>query len=248
MAVIHAYIDESGDDGIKAGSSDWFVLTALMIPARSGPALGLATNRVKQRVGRQGKTLHWRELSHSRKKAVIDELKTEDFVFTSVLTDKRHPEITTRGLRGKRLYFYSFRLLVERISWFTDEFGRGEANSALLFPETRTHLSYDELKDYLSYIQTLPDCQIRPNTIADVAPRPKGSNLILQLSDSVSGAVYDAVQFKYGTIEEGYLLGLADKLYRRQGRLWGYGLKVQPYKRHEVPSLFLNMYPWMSKI
>lgn len=245
MAIIHAYIDESGDDGIKPGSSDWFVLTALMIPERSGPALGRAADRIKERVGRQGKLLHWRELSHSRKKAVIDELKGEDFVLVSVLTDKRHPRITGGG---QKLYFYSFRLLVERISWFTAEYPSGEANTALLFPETRTHLSYEELKDYLSYIQKLPDCQIRPKVIGHVAPKPKGSSSILQLSDSVSGAVYDAVQFKYGTIEDGYLLPLADKLYRRHGKVWGYGLKVQPYKGYEIPPSFHNMYPWMSKI
>lgn len=247
MVEIHAYIDESGDDGIKAGSSDWFALTALMIPAQAAPDLGRGADRIKDRVGRRGKVLHWRDLSHNRKKAVIEELKAEDFTFASVLINKRHPEVAGRNLKGKRLYFYSFRLLAERISWFAAEYAPGQANTARLFPETRSSLSYADLRTYLAYIQTDSTCQIRRNVIASVSPIGKGASSLVQLCDSVSGAVYDAIQFKWGTIEDSYLLEIKDKLYRR-GKLWGYGMKVMPYKPGEVPSSLLNVYPWMGRV
>ncbi|MPZ24026.1 MAG: hypothetical protein GEU28_10900 [Dehalococcoidia bacterium] len=68
------------------------------------------------------------------------------------------------------------------------------------------------------------------------------------MCDSLCGALYDAVEYRWGTIEDGHLLALQDKLYRRKGRLWGYGLKIQPYKLAEIPSNLINLYPWMGKI
>lgn len=248
MRFFRAYIDESGDDGLKPGSSDWLVLTALIAPVESLPNLGRAALRIKERVRRQGRILHWGGLDHNRRKAVCEELRGEDFSFISVLVDKHHSRIISAGLQGKRLYFYTVRLLAERISWYVSQYDPPQPGKVDLVFENRSGLKYEELDAYLRFIQTQPDCQIRAGTIGRPKPVPKGRSALLQLCDSLAGATRAAFEFKYGTIEEGYLMVLSEHLYRRYGRVWGYGLKVMPYRPAEVPVILRSTYPWMDNV
>ena len=79
---MYAYIDESGDDGTGGKGTKWFVITALIASQEEATALGYAYQRIKQRINLgDDKVLHWSELSHPRKKAVVEELAKGKVLF-----------------------------------------------------------------------------------------------------------------------------------------------------------------------
>ncbi len=71
---------------------------------------------------------------------------------------------------------------------------------------------------------------------------------LVQLADSVCGAVYNAVEYKYGVIEDSHLLMLKDKLYRRDSKVFGYGIKFMPHKKNLIPQLLAGTYKWLNSI
>jgi len=247
MTEFYAYIDESGDEGTGGKGTKWFVVSALIASQEEATALGYTYHRIKQRINLgSDKILHWSELSHLRKKAVIQEVATHRFSVCSVLVDTQHPDIinTKPKLAGRRLYFYTFRRLVERITWYSDDNGC----KVRLYPENKAGIRYDELNGYLSYIQSQPDCEIRKGCILGVNPKAKSQSNLLQLADCVCGAVQNAVEFKYGVIEDSYLLSLQDKLCRRGGKVFGYGIKFMPHKSGLIPQLLSGTYNWLDSL
>jgi hypothetical protein len=243
---IYAYIDESGDEGIGGRGTKWFVITALIASQEEASALGHTYHRIKQRINLDtDKVLHWSELSHPRKKAIVEELANHDFSICSVLVDTQHQDIVNTSLKlGGRLYFYTFRRLVERITWYCDDKGY----KVRLYPENKAGIKYEELNGYLNYIQSQPDCEIRKGCILGVRPKAKSQSNLVQLADCVCGAVYSAVEYKYGVIEDSYLLMLKDKLYSRGGKVFGYGIKFMPHKSKLISQLLAGTYKWLNSI
>jgi len=166
---MYAYIDESGDEGVGGKGTKWFVVTALIATQEEAATLGYTYQRIKQRINLGAdKVLHWSELSHPRKKAVVEELANSDFSICSVLVDTQHQDIVDTSLKlGGRLYFYTFRQLVERITWYCDDKGY----KVRLYPENKAGIKYKELNGYLNYIQSQPDCEIRKGCILGVKPK-----------------------------------------------------------------------------
>jgi len=243
---MYAYIDESGDEGIGGRGTKWFVVTALIASQEEATALGYTYHRIKQRINLSAdKPLHWSELSHPRKKAVAEELANNDFSICSVLVDTQHQDIVNTSLKlGGRLYFYTFRQLVERITWYCDD----KDYKVRLYPENKAGIKIKELNGYLNYIQNQPDCEIRKGCILGVKPKAKTQSNLIQLADCVCGAAYNAVEHKYGVIEDSYLLMLKDKLYRRSGKVFGYGIKFMPHKSKLIPQILSGTYKWLNSI
>jgi len=72
MTEFYAYIDESGDEGTGGKGTKWFVITALIASQEEATALGYVYYNIQKRINlRANKVLHWSELSHPRKKAVV---------------------------------------------------------------------------------------------------------------------------------------------------------------------------------
>ena len=244
VSEYHAYIDESGDEGIGGKGSRWFMLAAVVTEAQKGPALADGLRRIRARIKLKTRVMHWTNLSHPRKLAVCEEIAKEDVMICAVLVDTLHPKMVQTTLVSGRLYFYAFRWLVERISWYCDERG----SQVRLFPERKGGIDYNQFQAYLTYAQSLPDCQIRPNTIASIKPRDKSQLALLQLADAVAGALYAGFEDQYGVIEPAYVLQLKDKLYRRNGKVFGYGLKFMPHESATVPVGLLGSYAWLTQV
>ncbi|MFQ5814626.1 MAG: hypothetical protein ACE5I2_15715 [Anaerolineae bacterium] len=95
-------------------------------------------------------------------------------------------------------------------------------------------MSYEELKEYLSYLKkkTGPlDVKIdweviRANKIKAYTP---GKRMGLQIADAVAGSFYYALEpSAYGYTEDRYARMLKPVVYSRKGRFLGYGLKFWP--------------------
>jgi hypothetical protein len=79
----------------------------------------------------------------------------------------------------------------------------------------------------------------------------KEKSRLLQATDSVCGAVSDALEYtRLGNIEPSYLLLLKDRLYRRNSNLFSYGLKFLHVKgtKKDVLAQHKDEYPWLEII
>ena len=206
------YIDEAGDRGRRPGSSDHFVLSAVIVnDARESIARAeLAT--VKRTLGRKpSDVLHFRNLTHSQKVKACQEVANFSIErVTSVILCKRSIQQPFQGgglayiSQPDPMYLWAIRLLLERISWHLRDTGGGSSivtfahlsrfkaaklhdyRQALWFSTTTIHWpSFDGHQFRLNH----------PNTID-----------LLQLADSCASAVYRAVEpDQFGNVEARYL-------------------------------------------
>ena len=217
----------------KPGATRWFILGALIVPKDLDLQTSTMVSRIKRTFGKTDlDTLHWSHVrNHDKRLYICKELQTEQWVYSAVITDKRHPMMKeAAGLRQKwKLYFYSTRLLLERLSWYARDAGNN--GKAHLIFENRSNMKYSELRDYLDKLYGwIPPLQISWRNLAwkTFQVKPKSASRLLQASDCVAGALSDALEHtRYGNIEPRYLETLSDRLYRRGKVVW---------VRHEVHS------------
>lgn len=258
--ILNAYIDESGDEGFKPGSSQWFIMSAVVVDQDDDRDVAKVINDIKSRlwgnVTRQ--PLHWTRLHHDKKRVVIKELKDKRFTLFLVALEKKylvrerfdsHYDRDNRMRFRWAMYFYASKLLVERICRYAERKG---ARVNLIF-ENRSSISYKDLRDYLTFMTDFPGPRnskptIPRHKIKSVEPHNKEVKKLLQVADACSGALFDALEInRYGDIEDSYIMGLADKIDRLNGRLWGYGLKLFPRSAQSVKVEY-NNYEWMEKM
>lgn len=110
-----AYIDESGDDGLARvkpidpdGSSEWFVLSAVVVRAGNENAVGRWQRDILDSFGyTQRKDIHYRKLSPIRKQLACKYMADQPLRIFTVMSNKKN----MRGYSNKRCaqepyYFY----------------------------------------------------------------------------------------------------------------------------------------------
>lgn len=246
LLVYRAYVDESGDEGFSCdkGSSEWFVVAAVVLPASEELSLVKsiidetratinAHRRENNRIPNK-KPLHFRDLKHDERKLFAKRIGESDIVkLIAVAFHKRylsHDNFPS----SERLYFYALRFLVERISWCCRDW-RAEAcpHQVELVFSNRANLKADALREYLNRLEQERerlDYRATDNLDLDnVIVSSAGKWLGLQIADAIASSVYYALQpNKFGMTEEGYLKLLWRRMYRYQGKIWSYGLKIFP--------------------
>lgn len=121
VATFTVFVDESGDEGFKFGNgtSEWFVLSAVVVRrARELELVGL-TNGIKTRLNKLPlkKPLHFRRLKHEQKVLFTDQISTAALRTVTILIHKPSLSTPKTFQERYRLYFYAVRLLCERVSW-----------------------------------------------------------------------------------------------------------------------------------
>ena len=246
------YIDESGDEGIGTGGTRWFILGAIIVDDSIEPKTSGMIPRIKTTLGRDQKNpLHWTKIrNHDKRLYICSELLKEQWVFSCVATDKTHPFVQqAKGLPEKwNLYFYSTRLLLERLSWYSRDNGGGKAK--LIF-EKRTNMDYKQLNEYLLHLRRwMPPLKISWDHLdwQNIEIISKEKSRMLQATDLVCGALSDALEYsQLGNIEPRYILMLKDRFYRRGNSLFSYGLKFLHIKGNVLDQCG-NEYQWLKMI
>jgi len=141
---------------------------------------------------------------------------------------------TERGRRPDPPYQLAFRMLVERIDWFLENQNRdktlGEREFGFVILDefvgqyrvTRSNLLwYQEsgtfAKKSIDYVKEVPFFNVSEYS------------QMLSLPDLVAYNVYH--RFRYDKPDYPFYQRIKPHLYRRNGRLWGYGLKVFPDRK-----------------
>ena len=254
-----AYIDESGCEGFKfrpqpqPGSPEWFVLSAVIIPrSKIQNALKVADD-IRSSISAQKKFLHWADLNHEQRIAWIDVIAKSDTMSTSILVNKPKLDNQLIFQQKDRLYFYTTRLLLERISWFCRDCryleAGGDGTAKLIFSK-RKSMAYDALLEYLQTLrrQAIDDVWLEyltydirihwPAIKTDhISVLPHKARVGLQMADAVCGGLRAAVEYtRYNFTEHRYAKILKPNIYwRPKSRFPGtgknylsYGLKFFP--------------------
>ncbi len=238
----HAYVDESGDrgwtprpanlkPGERRGSSLVFSLTAVLVPDGAQTACLYSWERAAGEIGRQpGDVVHWINVkNHGQRKHLAATVATLPQARTiSVILCKHHLP-NAQGLRDvDRLYNWTLRLLVERLSWFGEQAG---AQVAMTFSQVKG-MPPRKLLSYLKLLNARNEQSIHLPALK-LPPRidTPANRRMLQIADTASGAVFAAFEpdlWGYTTRE--YLDLIKPIIWKRPGRpLWKDGLKYGPW-------------------
>jgi hypothetical protein len=248
-----AYIDESGDEGFRfgGGSSAWFVLAAVIVRRSDDREMLTLIDEVREGINQTRKPehrippkkpLHFRDLKHEPRKFFVSRLATTDVRAVCVLVRKPDLASPEKFTAENRLYFYSVRLLIERVSWYCRDHKRKDDagdGSVQLVLSNRSSLDYDALAQYLTTLEQnrvafdyrAEATVIRP---AQIATFTSGRRAGLQLADAVASSFFYAVEPNaFGLSEDTYARLILPRMYRHNGMLWGYGVKIVPRETEE---------------
>jgi Protein of unknown function (DUF3800) len=245
-ALLHAFIDESGQRARTQKSSDHFVMTAAIIADEHLPRASALLAQLRQDLNRRpGDHLTWKNLkNHSARLHAAKTIGQQDWITaSSVVVCKRH--LTGEALNDDMTYLYTFRYLLERLSWFARDHNR-------VLHYTLAHIvrfQIPKLRAYEEKLRQQYGCQI---SWANLDPR--GGQLDqpqrleqLQLGDLTASATASAFNPDvHGNTEPRYLQELAPRLYRRgtgPASLTSYGLKLHPGGENTRAA-----YPWVAAL
>lgn len=250
MAEFNAYIDESGDEGIDTGGTDWFMIGAVVVPKELDLQLARKVDEVKALIEQKNlsRALHWQDFHrhHHKRLAIIQALAQIPFTLVVCGVHKPSLDRPERLKGGQRLYNYLTRHVLERVSWFVRDTsgGRGFCN---LYFENRSTMSYPALAAYLERVKREKGSRIVGHVLGPPIPRGKQEKKNLQVADCCVGACYAALEphRRWKTTDPSYVMHLAERFYHRDANLLSYGLKLLPSTKQED---FLMSYDWLHSV
>lgn len=237
-----AYIDESGDDGFVfkpdgKGSTRWLILSAVIVRKTNDYQLREALKTARTALGKDPKhVFHFSKMQHHHVLPVCKVIGQLPIKIVSVLANKSAlPNIPSYSSQKNRLYHYMTRVLAERVSWVCKDkrkLNEGDGTVRLIF-SNRATMSYDELRTYFQLLKDKPKSEdvridwssIRPE---DVESEKHELMAGLQIADFVASGTRLAAEPRHGVADFGYLKQFASRLYKRNEKLFGYGLKFYP--------------------
>jgi hypothetical protein len=232
-------IDESGDDGMNCESGEWLILSALVsLHHRYPHDIQLVKDIKTELKWKLKKPLHFRDLKTDGKRLVIQRIAENNSRFRAISVLVHKPMLNsgdyTWHQAKHRLYFYSVRYLLERLSWLCRDSQScrnrsiGDGTARIIF-SAREDISYEDLAAYFERLQAL-DTQIAWNIIKPTQFKvlKNGRHPGLQLADAVASGMYccDHHCSHKRTAEWAKLLKPA--IYSRNGKYLGYGIKIFP--------------------
>lgn len=223
------YVDEAGDEGFsfKSGSSEWFVLSAVLTLKAEDLETVKLVDRVRQKLKRPDhKPLHFRDLRHEHRLPLVAEISRASLRAFTLLIHKpslQDPEVLRQP---SLLYFQATQELLEGVCRLCEKARprKGDGTVEVVF-STRSGMSYEDLKRFI-HKDRFHGTPIRHDQIYAY---PAGQRMGLQIADAVASGFFKAVEpSQYGHTEDRYARMLKPVLYRREETYEGYGLKFWP--------------------
>jgi len=234
------YIDESGDEGFQfqAGSSEWFVLSAIVTEKRDDLEVVKLVDQARVLIHRKEgdkEPLHFRKLKHEHRIPFVHLMAQAHLKGLVVMIHKPSIRQVERFQERNRLYFYAARLLLERVSWYCRDhrtpFTSGDGSAEICF-SNRGGMKYEELRQYMAILRQRTDLDdvrvdwsvIQPDQIKALSAKLMG----MQIADALASSFFFALRPQYGFTEPRYAQMLKPCIYHHKGRYSGYGLKLWP--------------------
>lgn len=242
-----AYIDESGDIGIKpekSGSSEWFGVAAFVIPVSKDLDLVQYKKNILKMCDIKTKDIHMKKIYNEDKKRFIAQEvgRIPDSKCIVVLSNKT--SLYKKNIFNDKDSYYQYmsRYLLERITnccsqWQT-KLQQGNGKVKIVFA-TRGGMNYDELKKYLYTLrdspivnkkiknQNLPQINWDVIDIEEVQNMPAEKRVGLQFADVLSYSFFKAVnKNEYNMVNPGYCLFFKQNMYSCGERIWHNGVTI----------------------
>lgn len=229
------FIDESGQRAMTKGSSDYFAIAAVLMPERRRAEAEEWLASVRGDLRRQpGQVLHWKNyVAHRDRLRVCQRFGQQGFARASAVVACKRELPKSRDFTEDHAYMFTFRLLLERMSWLAQE--RGMELEYTLghvrgFPKSK-------LREYEARLRAMSvnECKVRWDHVSHTPSRierPEAEEM-LQVADIVAssvGAAFNSDEF--GNTEPRYVTAYRHRFYRGrddQKQLTSYGLKVLPW-------------------
>ena len=243
--TFHAFIDESGDDGIgnfripmgRGGASHWLVISALIYRSINSLEAVAWRNEIIEKIGGKGKKdLHFKDLDHPKRVCAAQVLATKPVRSISVLAAKK-PIPDDIYTSKNQLYFYMTRYLIERVSWFCRDMRQqapeGDGRVAITFSR-RGGMSYENFRAYLERLRASRDDAISIHwpviDIDSVSAHDHSSSASLQLADVIASSFAASLEPNhFGNCELTYARILRPTVYHRGKKHLSYGVKFVPH-------------------
>jgi hypothetical protein len=152
-----------------------------------------------------------------------------------------------------RMYHYSIRYLLERVSWLArDAIPRPQNPLCRLIFAKCKNLKYDVIQNYLRRLRAgdeEDDIRIHwPSIdIENILVRPSGELVGLQIADIVASSVHKGFELDpHGRTEPTYVRHLRQRTYCRDGNYRAYGMKIMP-RIPPVEPQFDDRYSWIAE-
>lgn len=256
-----AYIDESGCDNFDKqhdgeNTSKWFILSALIVRKTNDYELPKQRNAILKAISNQRNIIHMRKIKkHEHKLYIAQEVGKLPIRLINILSNKYsvlHSKRKDLFDSTNTYYSYMARYLIERISWCCSHLRRkvpeGNGKVKIVFSK-RGGMQYDEFREYL---QKLRDENITDAINWDIVDidlieaQSHSERAGLQLVDVAAFSFFKSVEpDKLGLIDISYAEKLKNVLYKHNGKLEGYGIKIVPNPEtlptNEKPTSLLNI-------
>jgi hypothetical protein len=184
------------------------------------------------------KGLHFRDLKHEQRLPYVDAIADAPVRATTVFVHKRSIVNQASFKVRNRMYWYTTRYLLERVSWHCAAVRNGGQHGsgyAEVVFSNRAGMLYSELTSYLLRLEASARLDatisinwsvIKPNHIAAYSAMKR---MGLQLADAVASSFFYAVEpTMKGYTEPRYANMLRPIVYCRNGNYTSYGLKFVP--------------------
>lgn len=227
-----AFIDEAGQRSASAKSSAHFVMSAVAWEDGLDSVARQTLESIRLNVGRRPTDeIHFVKLNHHARLAAARQIgnagKGGVLTVISICVCKRELQ-PLAGFTEDHAYLWTYRLLLERLSWLARA-------RHLKLDMTMAHVRRFKKATLRSYEHVLRDV-IQTEIKWDYVPA--GASLStpkveerLQLADVAASTTFQAFEEQNGFTETRYLEQMAPGLWRRNGNLLSYGLKVHPRPR-----------------
>ncbi len=228
MAITHfSFVDESGDRGTRATSSNHFALGAYVIDRNHETAVRGALAQLRREFNLpSGATLHFHKLSHHKKLRTVEVLSSLPATFLVVGMCKRG--ISGSLISADQFYNWGARLLMERLSWYMrDTVGASGDRMSVTFAHIKGYKTA-KMHDYVKVLKSQQTQIVWSRMHRPVSFDNTQVDERLQVADALASAVRYALEPEHGQVETRYLETLAPLLWRRYGKLTPYGLKMHP--------------------
>ena len=250
--MLHAFIDESGDDGMTPKSSAWLVLAGYVIPENEMNAMKKTLAEGVNHIW-FGKTVpthvHFCQASHPKKKALLQLVRGVNSNLTILVIAAHKPSLDPQEmnrLRCPSLYNYMTKFLVERLTWYAEFCGK---KIRVTFA-SRSQIPFEQLKTYLLCTlksRPYPVHDIKYERLDSLGNIPANQNSLVQGADWIaSGFASGLNPDQLGQVEVGYTEILWGKFWVRKGNLWSYGIKIIPDFDRTKEKLFRRVDTWME--
>jgi len=252
-----AYIDESGDPGIKKvkpldhnGSSEWLMLSAVVVAAHREPEVAdWIAEMAAAMNSRQMRDIHFAKLSPRRKLLACEHVAKRPVRCFVVASNKQNMKGWQNPWAEKIpsdnwFYCWMTRLLIERVTHWVrahsiEQFG--EVRRVKLIFSERGGLSYSQLNAYYEWLRYKGDNQFLP--LGNIAYDTISMRLLevhnhaghagLKLPDIVASAFFKAADVHdTGALDANFAKALKPRMARwpdkSGGQIAGYGVKMMP--------------------